>query len=173
MSSGGLITSSAQVGSSHHQLSSAQQRPAALAQQHSVSSAAQRHAVPFPGVLWCAVRRGTAVRCCEVLCATRSQLGLAWRIINSPPLSRAHRSASSAAQRRAVPRRAVPSRSLPCPARAMPCGSVLLLHGAVQCCAVLRVVCTFPTMPSMIPNVIPQCHTTGTTTAAYVPGTVC
>ena len=63
-----------QVGSSHHQpLSSAQRCTAALAQQRSASSAAQRRAVAFPGVPWCAlvcpaVRCGTAVRCCAVLC---------------------------------------------------------------------------------------------------------
>ena len=72
----------------------------------------------------------------------RSHLGLAWRIIiNSAPLSRAHRSASSAAQRHAVPRGAVPCRAL----RVMPCGAVLLC-GAVPCCAVLRAFfCTSPT----------------------------
>ena len=48
------------------------------------------------------------------------------------------RSASSAAQRRAVPYPAVPCRALPCPAvpcHALPCGAVLC--DAVRCCAVL------------------------------------
>ena len=68
----------------------------------------------------------------------RSQLSLAWRIIiSSAPLSRARRSASPAAQRRAVPHGDVPFRVLPC-------GTVLC--GAVPCFAVLRAFCcTFTT----------------------------
>ena len=74
----------------------------------------------------------------------RCQLSLAWRIISSALLSRAHRTASSAAQRRAVPRGTVPCRALPCPARSLPGGAVLC--GAVPCCAVLCAFrCTFPT----------------------------
>ena len=65
----------------------------------------------------------------------RSQLSLAWRIIiSSAPLSRAHRSASSAAQRRVVPRGAVPCRAVrDCAAlcHAVPCCvlfAALFLH---------------------------------------------
>ena len=133
---------------------------------HTISSAppsGTQHAVPFPGVPCRAVRYCCAmlcgvVRCCIVLCRgefmpyQKSHLVVAWLIINSAPLSRAHRSASSAAQRRAVP-----------------CGAVLLLCGALRCCAVLRAFsCTFLTyMPSIIPSVIPP------VLLLYVPGTVC
>ena len=77
----------------------------------------------------------------ELMSYQRSHLGLAWRIIiTSAPLSRAHRSASSAAQRRAVPRGVVPCRTLSVPCRA------ILLCGAVPCCAESRAFCrTFPT----------------------------
>ena len=63
--------------------------------------------MPFPGVPWCALPCGAVllcgiVRCCAAQCGgelmvyKRSHLGLAWRIINSAPLSRAHRSAVGA-----------------------------------------------------------------------------
>ena len=97
--------------------------------------------VPCRAVLYCCAMMCGVARCCVVLCRGEvvsyqmSLLGLAWRIIiNSAPLSRAHHSASSPAQRRAVPRGAVPCRALPCPARALPCG-------AVQCCAMLPAFC--------------------------------
>ena len=119
------------------------------------------YAVPFPGV-----RCSTAVRCRAVLCRAvlcravpccavvsschasyqRSHLGLAWRIINSAPLSRAYNSASSAAQRRAMQRGAVPC-------RAMPCGAVLLC-GAVPFCMIFAVLLIF-FMPTIIRIVVP------------------
>ena len=72
----------------------------------------------------------------------RSHLGLAWRIIiNLAPLSRAHRSASSAAQRRAVPRGAVPCRVLPVPCRAVRYCCAVLCH-AVPCCVLFAVLFT-------------------------------
>ena len=71
--------------------------------------------MPFPGVPWCALPYDAVLYCCAMrcgccamLCGARSQLGTAWRI-NSAPLSRAHRSASSTARRRALP---VPCRAV-------------------------------------------------------------
>ena len=93
----------------------------------------------------------------------------AWRIIRSAPLSRAHRSASPAVQRRAVPREAVPCRALPCPARALPCPARALPCGTVRCCAMLcRAACFLLYfsyhMPSAIRSVIPP------VLLLYVPG---
>ena len=103
-----------------------------------------------------------AVRCCAVLCRgefmsyQRSHLGLAWRIvINAAPLSRAHRSASSAAQRCAVPRGAVPCRALPVPCRAVRYCRAALCH-AVPCCVRFAVLFLHAQYHS-------KCHTTGTT----------
>ena len=105
------------------------------------------------------------VRCCVVLCRgefmsnQRSHLGFAGRIIiNSAPLSRAHRSARSAAQRRAVPRGAGPCRAMPVPCRAVRCGT------AVRSCAMLlrRAACFLLNFSYIHAKYHSKCHTTST-----------
>ena len=117
--------------------------------------------VPCRAVRYCCAMLCGVVRCCAVLCRgefmsyQRPRLGLAWRIINSTPISRAHDSASSAAQPREVPRGAVSCHAPPVPCRAVQCCCAVLCH-AVPCCVFFAVLFPHAKYHS-------KCHTTGTT----------
>ena len=112
-----------QFGSKHHHLSSAPPSSAhqrQLSSVRSVSSAAQRRAVPFPGVPWCAMPCGAvllcdAVRCCYLKCHTTGTTAVSTRycMLNHKKML-SQLSYSSAAQRRAVLYGAVPCPAVLC-----------------------------------------------------------